>query len=494
MRRREATDLMNAKVPPQALDLEEIIIGSILSDKEVFVEIAEKMVPDMFYKEANKIIYQHCQELALKSDPIDISSVMNSLKSRGELDRVGGLPYLIQCSDRVVSTANIDFQTQVVIEKSIKREVIKQAAETMEKCYNDIDDVFEIIASNDLKIDEIVNQNVKKKEVSLAQAFDDVMQELRFSYNNPTSNQGKGIPTKFKKLDEITGGLQNSDLIIIGARPGMGKTSLAMQIANNMAEQGYPGAVFSTEMPTKQLVKKTISAVTDIPLFKFVQSNLVREDFERIEMFQEFIRSCMIYIDDTSGLTLSELVAKSKRFIRKYGIKWILVDYLQFIEIGDILGKNPGVRAETEKKSKVLKMLAKELNIPIIALSQLSRTLESRPGNSKRPMLSDLRESGAIEQDADMVCFLYRPEYYGLTETEDGDSTDGLAELIIAKHRNGECGIVNLFFKKETTGFFDEKEIVTDFSFVNTPPQLPSNDMSKFANWDSPMLPNDGPF
>lgn len=487
------------KLPPQAIDLEEIIIGSILIDKEVFVEIAEKLRPEMFYKEANKIIYEHCEKLSMNSEPIDISSVMTSLKTANKLEAVGGITYLIDCSDRVISTANLDFQTQVVIEKSIKREVIKQAADTMTKCYNDVDDVFEIIASNDLKIDEIINQTVKKKEVSIAQAFSEMMQEQRDAYNNPGEKNAKGIPTGFKEIDRITGGLQNSDLIILGARPGMGKTSLVIQVANNAADSGAPGAVFSLEMSTIQLVKRTVSSVTDIPLSKFVNSNLDRHDFERIDTFEERINSSQIIFDDTAGLTLSELVAKAKRFKRKYGIEWIVIDYLQFIEIGNALPRNADIRAQTEKKSKVLKMLAKELNIPVIALSQLSRTLESRPGNSKRPMLSDLRESGAIEQDADMVWFLYRPEYYGLSETEDGDSTDGLAELIIAKHRNGETGIVNLFFKKETTGFSDPIDsadtsgMITDFSFVQSAITLPSNDMNKYTNWDNPQL-DDTPF
>jgi len=333
--------------------------------------------------------------------------------------------------------------------------MIKQCSKAMQACYNDTEDIFDIISESDMHRDEMLNQVTTKKEISNQDAVFNVMDHMLKMQLNPIQGLS-GVPSGIPAIDKITGGWNNSDLIILAARPAMGKTSLALQIGINAAERGNPIAIFSIEMSYQQLTKKMLSIKSGVPYDKIHKNQFNPEDWAVLHSKQHEIAKLPIHWDDTPNINITELIAKAKRMKRKHGIKMIIVDYLQIISTPKMFGRNR--EQEISYVSRSLKGLAKELDIPVIALSQLSRAVESRPGNSKRPMLSDLRESGSIEQDADIVTFLYRPEYYKIHEDEAGRSTAGLAELLIAKHRNGETADLMLRFGHSTTGFSEWEE------------------------------------
>lgn len=480
------------KLPPQAMDLEEAVLGAILLEKDALMMISDILHPEMFYKDAHQIIFRVVQNLSMTAEAIDILTVMEKLRKDGKLEKVGGAYYLTLLTDRVVSSANIEFHARIISQKYIQRELIKVSNETILNCYDDTEDVFDTISLYESKRDELLNNIITRKEVGQEEAFNIMIAEM-----SRQAELGEldvtGVDTGFTDLNAATGGWQKTDLIILAARPAMGKTALMLKKAVNAARSGKPVAIFSLEMAKEQLQQRILSFETGIPLSRIkTPSKLHDHDWELIHRKGPEISGLPIVWDDTPGLTLVELNAKAKRMKRLHGIEMIFVDYLQLITI-------PGERRfdEISKISRGLKILAKELQIPVLALSQLSRAVESRPGNSKRPQLSDLRESGSIEQDTDIVMFLYRPEYYGITEDEEGRSTVGLAENIIAKNRNGATDIILLQFHGPTTNFTNDHEIaepmITDFSFVQGTITLPSNDMSKYANWENPQL-DDTPF
>ena len=440
------------KIPPQAISLEEAVLGAIMIEKDALIEIAEFLRPEAFYTDSHQKIYTVIQELSAQSQSIDILTVTAALRKKGQLEIIGGAFYVTNLTSRVASSANIEQHARLIQEMYIKRELIRSSSQLVTDCYSDESDIFDLLSRSEYEKDSLLQSITVRKEVSNSDLFHSTLQTMVKQKDN---EQGlTGVPSGFTDLDRITGGWQKSDLIIVGARPGMGKTSWVLQNALNASiDFQFPGAVFSLEMSMAQLMKKQISIVCDIPLAKFRKNTISDYEWQLIHQQTSKIIAAPIHWDDTPSLSLIELCAKSRRLKARFDIQYIVIDYLQLMMAKG--NKNGNREQEIGAISRGLKGLAKELDIPILALSQLSRGVESRPGQGKRPMLSDLRESGSIEQDADMVLFLYRPEYYGLTEDENGESTDGLAEVIIAKHRNGETDEVALKFNKSTTGFSD---------------------------------------
>lgn len=438
------------KLPPQALDLEEAVLGAVLIERNALTDILDILRAEMFYVEANQIIFETCVKLSMDSTPIDLMTVAAELRASGKLEKVGGAFYLTQLADRVVSSANIEYHARIVAEMYVKRELIRQATQTISKCYDETEDIFDVISESDMHRDEMLNQVTSKKEISNLDAVSHVFHHMEEMQLNPIRGL-TGIPSGMSGIDKVTGGWRDSDLIILAARPAMGKTSLALQMAINAAQQGMPVAVFSIEMSYQQLTKKMLSIQSGVSYEKIHKNQFDPEDWAILKASKASAASLPIHWDDTPSINITELVAKSKRMKRKHDIRMLVVDYLQIITTPRVFGRNR--EQEISYISRTLKGLAKELNIPVIALSQLSRAVEQRP--SKRPMLSDLRESGSIEQDADIVTFLYRPEYYKILEDEAGNSTSGQAEFLIAKHRNGETADVKLEFVHKTTGFRD---------------------------------------
>ncbi len=485
---------IEGKLPPQAVDLEEAVLGACISETNAFMFIADILRPEMFYRESHQIIFKACQEISISGNPLDLMTVMAKLRKDGNFERVGGIYFLTGLTDRVVSSVNMEYHSRIIAQKFMQRELIKVSHDTIDKCYDETNDIFDILSSYETKRDDLVNHVTTKKEVKQSDALEELFSEM-LRKSELGIQDVTGVNTGFKNINEATGGWQCSDLIIIAARPAMGKTAFVLKQAVNAAKSGKPVAIFSLEMSKNQLLERMISFETEIDLTKIKKLNLADHEWHKLHSRKEQLKSLPIHWDDTPGLTLVELSAKAKRMKRLHGVEMIVIDYLQLISV-------PGKSRldEISTISRGLKILAKELNIPVLALSQLSRAVESRPGNSKRPMLSDLRESGSIEQDADIVGFLYRPEYYGIIQDEEGRSTAGIAEFIIAKNRNGSVTTCEMGFVGRTTNFkelednFQSSGMITDFSFVDKPEPLPSNDMSKFANWDSPSLPDDGPF
>lgn len=475
-------------LPPQAIDLEEAVIGAVLSERDALMMVSDILHPDMFYKEANQIVYRVIQNMSTLGDAIDLLTVISKLRQNGDYDKIGGAFYLTSLTDRVVSSVNIEYHARIIAQKYMQRELIKVSNETIQHCYDETEDVFDTISLYESKRDELINNIITRKEVGQQEAFNSMIAEMT-RQAALGEMEVTGVDSGFTELNAATGGWQKTDLIILAARPAMGKTALMLKLAVNAARSGKPVAIFSLEMAKEQLQQRILSFETGIPLSSIkTPSKMHPSDWSIVESLSAEIAALPIVWDDTPGLSLVELNAKAKRMKRIHGIEMVFIDYLQLITI-------PGKSRldEVSGVSRGLKILAKELQIPVFPLSQLSRAVESRPGNSKRPQLSDLRESGSLEQDADLVMFLYRPEYYGQVEDEEGRPTEGMAEAIIAKNRNGATDILPLRFHGPTTNFTNNvDEVITDFSFTNTPPQLPSNDMSKFANWN--QMPDDSPF
>lgn len=442
------------KKEPQAIDLEEVVLGAVLIDKEALVDILEILRPEMFHADANRLVYEAILTLSLENKPIDLLTVSQALKASGNADKVGGAYYLTQLADRVVSAANIEYHARIISEMYIKRELIRNASGVVSRCYDDSTDVFELLSEMNMNLDAATEKIVSKKEVSNAALLEETMGKIKVE----AENKGLvGIPSGLGLIDGVTGGWQPTDLVIIAARPGMGKTSIAISMAINAAKNGHPVGFFSLEMSSSQIMKKVISIEAKVPFSSLRHAKLSAEDWSQIQYMAGYIANMPIFWDDTPGMTITEIVAKAKRMKRKHGIEMIVVDYLQFIGSSS-RSKHQTRDQEVGYFSRTLKNLAKELDVPVIALAQLSRAAESRP--DKRPLLSDLRESGSIEQDADIVNFLYRPEYYGIETNEVGESTDGLAEFIIAKHRNGRCDKVIVEFNKRTTGFINRIDLL----------------------------------
>ena len=445
-RRKPAIDvssMMYGKVPPQAKELEEAVLGAIMLEKTAFDTVIEILKPECFYVDAHQRIYKAFKTLADKSMPIDLLTVVEELKTKEELDMVGGPYYITKLTNAVVSSANIETHARIVLQKFIQRELIRISGEIIGDAYEDSTDVFDLMDDAEGKIFEITNNFLKTdyQEMSsaLAQAINRI-DELRTKKDDIS-----GVPSGFPSLDRVTFGWQKTDLIILAARPAVGKTAFALNLARNAAlsaTKPTPVAFFSLEMSAAQLVQRILSAESEIMMEKISRGKL--EDYEYQQLHAKGIKrleQAPIYIDDTAALNIFEFRAKARRLVHKHKVGIIIIDYLQLMSGSSDKGGNR--EQEISTISRNLKALAKELNVPILALSQLSRAVETRK-ESKMPQLSDLRESGAIEQDADMVMFIYRPEYYEQMSNENGESTRGETHIRIAKHRNGSLETLKL--------------------------------------------------
>ncbi|MCD8438786.1 replicative DNA helicase [Tenacibaculum finnmarkense] len=446
--------LEKGKLPPQALELEEAVLGAMMIDKKGIDEVIDILAPESFYDKRHQEVYQAIYTLFQNSEPIDLLSVSNQLKKTGKLAVAGGDFFLIGLTQKVASSAHIEFHSRIILEKYIQRRLITISSEIIENSYNETVDVFDLLDEAEGKLFEVTQGNLKKG----AEKADSLVQQ---SINRIQEISGKGgmsgLQTGFTKLDALTSGWQPSDLIIIAARPGMGKTAFVISMAKNMAiDFGHGVAVFSLEMSSVQLITRMISSETGLTSEKLRKGDLEPHEWEQLNVKVKKLSDAPIFIDDTPALSIFDLRAKARRLVSQHDVKIIVIDYLQLMTAG---GSSGNREQEISTISRNLKALAKELSIPVIALSQLSRAVETR-GGSKRPLLSDLRESGAIEQDADIVSFIFRPEYYGMTEWDDDDHTpcEGQGEFIVAKHRNGGMDNIRLKFTGHLALFSDLDE------------------------------------
>lgn len=456
------------KPKPNAADLEEAVLGAMMLEKNAYTSVLEILKPDAFFKLENKIIYEVCKDLFERGDPIDILTVTNELRKRGELDNVGGAYYITQLTNRVSSAANVEYHARVISEKHIQRELMRISDEIGNEAVEEGADALGLLDTAQQKIFEVSEGTISRD----VEKIDDVLKKALKNLESIKGHENTltGIPSGFLELDRETSGWQKSDLIIIAARPGMGKTAFALTVARNAAvEFGKSIAVFSLEMSSEQLVGRLISGETEIISQKMRNGDLTDQEWERLNTKITKLADAKMFIDDTPGISVFELKAKCRRLKAQQGIDMIIIDYLQLMRGEESKGQG-NREQEIGYISRSLKGLAKELQVPVIALAQLSRAVEVR-GGTKKPMLSDLRESGSIEQDADMVMFLYRPEYYQLTEFEDGMPTQGLAEIMLAKHRHGAVRDFRVRFQGEFAKF-------ADIDGVGMPDQLGSGDFS----------------
>lgn len=482
------TTVNNAgKLPPQALDLEEAVLGALMLEKDALSAVIDILKPEVFYHEAHQKIFAAIHMLFEKSKPVDILTVTTELRQMGTLEMVGGAYYITNLTNRVASAANIEFHARIISQKYIQRELIRISTDIITNAYEDTTDIFDLLDHAEKGLFDIAQNNLRRD----TQKMDDIIkQSLATLEELRTKTDGlTGVPTGFTGLDRITGGWQKQDLVIIAARPAMGKTAFVLTCARNATvDFAKPTVVFSLEMSSVQLVNRLISGEAEIEQEKIRKGNLQEWEWQQLHSKIGRLTEAPLLIDDTPALNIFEFRAKCRRLKSQYDIQLVIVDYLQLMHGKGEGGKGGGNREqEIGSISRALKSVAKELDVPVLALSQLSRAVESRPGlQGKRPMLSDLRESGSIEQDADMVLFLYRPEYYGITEDEQGRSQAGIGEVIIAKHRNGETGIVPLKFVGKFVKFTDlEEDFTAPNSFSNDSPSAgmyPSQDFEKQSN------------
>jgi replicative DNA helicase len=428
------------KIPPQACELEQAVLSAIMNEQYAILSVVEFLKPEMFYKEAHQLIYQAIVKLFTDNNPVDLMAVLNQLRSQGELEIVGGHFALADISEVFGSSSNIVYNSKIVQQKFIQRELIRISVETLNSAYEDTVDVLELVSKNQSQVFELVSNQQGKK----IRRINELVAKRKEDYRIPAVDGLTGIGSGLKNIDNITSGWQKNDLIIVGARPAMGKTAFVLAMAKNAAIlHNTPVAIFELEMSEDQLTDRLISSETNIFQDKLIRKTLTEKDFEILDEKLVKLNDAPIFIDDTPGITLLQLRSKLIRLKQLYNIGMAVVDYLQ------LMSPEPGSRETRDQQigkiSRGLKILAKELGIPIIALSQLSRAVDDRPGTDKRPRLSDLRESGSLEQDADAVLFLYRPEYYHI-QPKPGETNIGLCEVIFAKHRNGVCDTALLDF------------------------------------------------
>jgi replicative DNA helicase len=439
------------RVQPQAVELEEAVLGALMIEKDAYSLVSEILRPESFYERRHQLIYAAITDLAVNQQPVDILTVKEQLAKRGDLEEVGGPFYITQLSSRVASSAHIEYHARIIAQKYLARELITFTSQIQGKAFDETLDVDDLMQEAEGKLFEISQRNMKKDYTQINPVISEAYQLIQKAAAR--SDGLSGLESGFTQLDKMTSGWQNSDLIIIAARPAMGKTAFVLSMARNIAvNYRNPVALFSLEMSNVQLVNRLISNVCEIPSDKIKSGQLAAYEWQQLDYKLKDLIDAPLYVDDTPSLSVFELRTKARRLVREHGVKIIIIDYLQLMNAN---GMSFGSRQEEVSTiSRSLKGLAKELNIPIVALSQLNRGVENREGaDGKRPQLSDLRESGAIEQDADMVCFIHRPEYYKIYQDENGQDMRGMAEIIIAKHRNGAVGDVTLRFKGEYTRF-----------------------------------------
>ncbi len=441
------------KVPPHAPELEEAVLGALLLDQKAQSEIIDILQPEMFYTDAHQRIYKSIQGIFATTDPIDMLTVVNALKKSGELEMVGGAYYIAQLTRRVGSAANIEYHARIILQKFIQRKLIEISAEISTEAFEDSTDVFEMLDKAEQKLFSISENNLRREHSDMQSLVKEALENIEKASKHDGTYQG--VPSGFAEIDRITAGWQKSDLVVLAARPGMGKTAFVLSMARNIAvDYKRPVALFSLEMTGVQLVTRLIASETRLSADKLKKGDLRDHEWQQLHSRIANLMDAPLYIDDTPALSVFELRAKARRMKQQYGIQLIIIDYIQLMQSAGDKGNR---EQEISNISRSMKSLAKELNVPIIALSQLNRSVETR-GGVKKPLLSDLRESGAIEQDADMVAFIYRPEYYKLEAFEDNTPAAGMAELIIAKHRNGALAEIKLRFIAQFAQFADYDE------------------------------------
>lgn len=445
-------------VPPQSIELEEAVLGALMLEKDAVIEVQGVITPEAFYKEAHQIIYKAILDLSMELKPIDLYTVTEKLKQNRKLSAVGGAAYLAQLTQKVGSAAHVEYHSKIIAQKFVQRELIRAATEIQKKAYDESMDVTDLIDLAEGEIFKVSEGHVKRD----VQKSKDILTKTLQAIEEASKREGSfsGVPSGFTHLDRLTLGWQPSDLIIIAARPSMGKTAFVLSLARNVAVDYEKGvAFFSLEMSAEQLMMRLIVGESGLDSRDVRNGQLTPEQWKHLEASIKPLAGAPLFIDDTPALSIYEFRSKARRLKTQYDIQLIIIDYLQLMTASvDTRGNR---EQEVAMISRSLKAIAKELNIPIIALSQLNRSVESR-GGDKRPQLSDLRESGAIEQDADLVAFIHRPEYYGLNVDEAGNSTQGLAEIIVAKHRNGAVETIKLRFRKEQAKFLDYDDISMD--------------------------------
>ena len=483
-------NLSDGKIPPQAIDLEEAVLGAMLIDEKGVNEIIELLSPEVFYKRSHQLIYESIERLFRESEPIDLLTVSADLKKNKNFEPAGGDFYLISLSQKVSSSAHIEFHSRIILQKYIQRKLITISNEIIQKSYNESTDVMDLLDEAESKLYDVAQGNIKTS----TESAQNLVIRAKARIEEIAKQEGlSGVSTGFEKLDKLTSGWQPSDLVIIAARPGMGKTALALSMARNISvQQKIPVAFFSLEMSSVQLITRLISSETGLSSDKLRTGKLADHEWQQLNIKVSDLESSPLFIDDSPSLTIFELRAKARRLASSHGIKLIIIDYLQLMNIGSS-NKAGNREQEISTISRNLKALAKELDIPVIALSQLSRAVETR-GGTKRPILSDLRESGAIEPDADIVSFLYRPEYYGITEWDDDMKTpsEGQGEFIVAKHRNGALDSIKLKFIPNLGKFEDLGGFDSPFEFQSK--LNPENKLSDFSEPRNKDEDDDMPF
>ena len=494
----QAFSINGANKPPQAVELEEAVLGALLLDENALNTAIDLLHEEYFYRSEHQVIFRAIHKLFELNQPVDINTVTHQLRQTGELEAAGGAFHLSELTSHIVSGAHIEYYSRILSEKYIGRELIRISTETIKNSYDETTDVIDLLDKTETHLMDISDKNFHTDFHEVGTLVSAARAQIEEASK---SDEGlAGIPSGFVELDRMTAGFHPGTLIILAARPAMGKTAFALSMARNMAvDFKKPVAFFSLEMTGVELAMRLISGEAQIPGDKLKKGDL--QSYERIQLEQrtQVLADAQIFIDDTPQLTIYELRAKCRRLKQRHDIQMVFIDYLQLMSAGtDALNRNGNREQEISSISRQLKALSKELGIPVLAMSQLSRAVETR-GGDKRPMLSDLRESGAIEQDADIVMFIYRPEYYGILEDTKG-STAGMADIILAKHRSGGVGDVRLRFVGKYARF-ENQEFVTNAQMANsTMPQNSNFDASqgttitvgsKINNSDFNALPPD---
>ncbi len=472
--KKKENNSFGGRLPPQAVDLEEAVLGALMLEKSPVNDVIDVLKPESFYKEAHQKIYEAIYELFGESEAIDILTVTQKLRSKGELEIAGGPYYISQLTNRVASAAHAESHARIIAQKYILRELIGISSKVIQKAYDETTDVFELLDEAESGLFSVAEGNIRKNYDKMSTLIKQAAEEIEIAMNR--DDGVSGVPTGFTALDRVTSGWQRSDMIVIAARPGMGKTAFVISMARNVAVEFNQGvAIFSLEMSSLQIVNRLISGEAEIPAEDIRKGNFTQEKFNHLFEKTKKLAEAPIFIDDTPGLSVFELRAKCRRLKQQHNISLIIIDYLQLMSAG---GSGGNREQEISTISRSIKEIAKELDVPIIALSQLSRSVETR-GGDKRPMLSDLRESGAIEQDADIVSFIYRPEYYQMETWPDETPCAGQGEIIIAKHRNGSLEDVRLKFIGKFAKFDNLDAFDNNFSGDSGMPLLPNENFDE---------------
>ena len=481
-----------AHLQPQALEVERAVLGALMNDRDAYAVVCEILSPESFYEQRNQLIYSAIRDLSLAEKPVDVLTVTDELERQGCLDKVGGAIYIADLSNKVASSANIEYHARIIAHKFLARQLISFASEIETKAFDGSMDIDDLMQEAEGSLFELSRRNMKKDYTQIDPVISNALEVIQKAAANKDGLTG--VPTGYHKLDNITSGWQASDLVIIAGRPAMGKTSFALSMAKNIAaDYKVPMAFFSLEMSNVQLVNRLISNCCEIQGSKILNGQLKPDEWERLDKRLNNLIGSPLYVDDTPGLSVFELRTKARRLVRDHGVKIIMIDYLQLMNANGM--RFSSRQEEVSTISRSLKQIAKELDIPILALSQLNRGVESREGlEGKRPQLSDLRESGAIEQDADMVLFVHRPEYYHIYQDENGRDLHGMAQIIIAKHRKGATGDVLLNFRGEFTRFENPED--TSSNLNNAPiggGEIVGSKMNggNFPENESPFAPNE---